>query len=123
MHISLPGALHWCWHEPCSCVWPCSHHCHLAGPMGKSELNKITVLCESCSIAILDPFQAYWAGPIIGGILAALIYDFLFAVNATPTKMRGWATIFSYDDEDYDNHGRVQRVSGEGEKGMRLNDV
>ena len=47
----------------------------------------------------------YWVGPILGGVAAALIYDFLLAVNATPSKVRGFFT-GGYDDAKYDSQGQ-----------------
>ena len=33
------------------------------------------------------------------------MYEFLFAVNATAAKFRGFFTL-GYDDKDYDAHGK-----------------
>ncbi|ESN93110.1 hypothetical protein HELRODRAFT_185178 [Helobdella robusta] len=38
----------------------------------------------------------YWIGPITGAIFAGLIYEFIFASNATPAKMRKY-----FSDPDY----------------------
>ena len=49
--------------------------------------------------------QLYWVGPLVGGALAAWIYELVFATNATPAKLRGFFTR-SYDNDDFDRHGR-----------------
>jgi hypothetical protein len=54
---------------------------------------------------------AYWVGPLIGAALAAFMYDFVFAVNATGSKFRGFFTL-GYDDSQYDRHGRKSASSG-----------
>jgi len=41
----------------------------------------------------LDHHWLYWAGPIAGAALAALIYDFVFAVNASPEKIKGYLSV------------------------------
>jgi aquaporin-4 len=48
----------------------------------------------------------YWAGPINGGIGAAMLYEFLLAVNACPAKLKSFFTECSYDDSNFDEHGR-----------------
>ena len=47
--------------------------------------------------------QVYWAGPILGGVVAGFIYDNLFAVNASPAKTKGCFTVKDYDGDDYSN--------------------
>ena len=42
---------------------------------------------------------------MLGAGLAAIIYEFIFAVNATPAKAAGYITP-SYNEDDYDNYGR-----------------
>lgn len=48
---------------------------------------------------------AYWLGPIIGGISAALTYDLLLAVNAGRPKLGAFFTK-DYDDAHFDEEGR-----------------
>ena len=50
-------------------------------------------------------FQLYWVGPIVGGAAAGFLYDLIFAVNATPSKVRGFFTL-GYDDSNYDREGQ-----------------
>ena len=44
-------------------------------------------------------------GPLIGGALAAIAYDLMFAVNATPRKVKGFLS-GDYDDDQFDRRGR-----------------
>lgn len=61
---------------------------------------------------------AYWLGPMVGGIAAALLYDLLLAVNASKSKLTGFFTA-DYDDEDFNEEGQKtdapKKSSGETE--------
>ena len=56
--------------------------------------------------------QLYWAGPLTGGAIAGLLYDFVFAVNAGFDKIQGCCSI-DYDDEDFDRDGRKVSCSSD----------
>lgn len=43
----------------------------------------------------------YWAGPIVGGIAAGILYDMVFAVNASLTKAKACVLSSGYDDDKY----------------------
>ncbi|GFS13726.1 aquaporin [Elysia marginata] len=45
--------------------------------------------------------QVYWAGPIVGGVVAGLLYEHLFAMNASITKVKACMLTSDYDDEKY----------------------
>jgi len=47
---------------------------------------------------------AYWLGPLIGGITAGLLYEFVLAVNAGKAKIKGFLKR-DYDDDNYDSDG------------------
>ncbi len=49
--------------------------------------------------------------PLFGGTLAALVYEFFFAVNATPDKVASFL-LPGYDPEEFDQHGMKRGVSG-----------
>ena len=65
-------------------------------------------------IMIMSTFQLYWIGPLVGSAVAALLYDFIFATNATPAKFTGFFRR-DYDDSNYDKHGRRSPVSNSSE--------
>jgi hypothetical protein len=43
--------------------------------------------------------------------MAALLYDFAFAVNATGSKVKGFFAL-SYEDNQYDSQGRKNENDG-----------
>jgi len=43
----------------------------------------------------------YWLGPLIGGALAALLYDLVFAANASVAKAKAFFTQKDYDDSHF----------------------
>jgi len=59
--------------------------------------------------------QMYWLGPLLGGVLAGLLYDLVFATNASVAKAKALFTQRDYDDSQFDQHGRRQEKEREGE--------
>jgi len=43
----------------------------------------------------------YWLGPLIGGALAGLLYDLVFAANASVAKAKAFFTKRDYDDSHF----------------------
>jgi len=54
----------------------------------------------------------YILGPLLGAMVAAIMYEFLFAVNATPQKLKGYFS-FDYDTDYYDARGLKARNSAQ----------
>ncbi|KAL8594288.1 hypothetical protein ACOMHN_000990 [Nucella lapillus] len=48
-----------------------------------------------------DNHWVYWVGPITGGVAAGLLYEYLFAVNASLTKVRACVLSSDYDDDKF----------------------
>ena len=60
----------------------------------------------------------YWCGPILGGILAALIYETLFAANASLTRTKNFLTKANFEDsyevhDDHDGKKHPKELEGE----------
>jgi len=45
--------------------------------------------------------QMYWLGPLVGGVLAGLLYELLFATNASPAKALAMFTTRDYDETQF----------------------
>ena len=43
----------------------------------------------------------FWFGPLVGGALAGLLYDLLFAANASVAKTKAFFTKRDYDDSQF----------------------
>jgi len=81
--------------------------CHLwAVPVTGSGMNPARVFGPNLVSGFWDNQWLYWLGPLAGAALAGLLYDLVFAVNATPSKMAGFFTP-SYDNDNYDKNGKV----------------
>jgi aquaporin-4 len=76
--------------------------------MNPARVFGVAIVSDNFDITV---HWAYWVGPLIGAALAALMYDFVFAVNATGAKVRGFFSL-GYDDSQFDRHGRKPTTSG-----------
>jgi len=47
----------------------------------------------------------YWLGPLVGGLLAGLLYDLVFAANASAAKIKAMFTQRDYDDSQFGDTG------------------
>ena len=82
--------------------------CHLwAVPITGSGMNPARVFGPAVVSGVWTHHWAYWVAPIVGGIAAGLIYDFLFAVNATRSKLRAFVSK-DYDDSNFNQSGRYE---------------
>lgn len=98
--------------------------CHLwAIPYTGSGMNPARAFGSALVSGKLMPgiHWVYWAGPLLGGALAGILYDFLFATNATLEKLKGFFSS-DYDDSHYDSRGR-KPAADPNESGVRLKDT
>ena len=61
----------------------------------------------------------YWVGALIGGAVAGLLYDLVFAANASVAKMKAFFTRCDYDDSQL---GATQQQESTVQP-MRLDDM
>jgi len=81
--------------------------CHLwAVPLTGSGMNPARVFGPAVVSGSWTYHWVYWIGPLIGGVAAGFLYDFFFAVNATPSKIAGLFSTCNFDDGNYDARGR-----------------
>ena len=52
-------------------------------------------------ISKLNSFQVYWIGPVLGGSIAGLLYENIFAANASVNKIMEFLLASKYDTEDF----------------------
>jgi len=57
--------------------------------------------------------QMYWIGPLLGAVIAALLYDCLFATNSSLEKAKDLVSKRDYDDSKFDKKGRRSSDSRE----------
>ncbi|GFN77141.1 Aquaporin [Plakobranchus ocellatus] len=66
-----------------------------------SSMNTARSFGPALVLGKWDHHWVYWAGPIMGGVMAGLLYEHLFAVNASIAKARACLLTSDYDDEKY----------------------
>lgn len=69
-------------------------------PTATDVFNGTTASSATEYINGFENHWVYWLGPILGGILAGLLYEFVFAVNASVSRSLGMLTKCPFDRED-----------------------
>jgi len=64
--------------------------------------------------------QVYWCGPLLGGIVAGILYEMIFAANASCAKARGFLLSSSYESAEYAGPQQPHKVTKEEGKSIRM---
>lgn len=75
-----------------------------------SSMNPARSLGPAIVMNIWHDHWVYWVGPLCGGIFAGLLYDNIFAANASLAKCRDFLMTSQYDDDDYPARKTVIKV-------------
>ncbi|ESO82233.1 hypothetical protein LOTGIDRAFT_170144 [Lottia gigantea] len=77
--------------------------CYLEFHTMRSIDNRPIFNPQSCT-------KVYWIGPLLGGIVAGLLYENMFAANSSWAKTRACFLASDYDDDKYQAHKLKIRV-------------
>jgi len=92
----------------------------MASPVLKDP-NEVFVTTPDPRSEYIDGFEhhwIYWLGPIVGGVLAGVIYEVLFAVNASLSRTVAMFTKCPFNRDDY----QLAASSGDSDQEMKRND-
>jgi len=79
-------------------LWPVIHKD--AAAAAAAALDVTTTTLEPVYVDSFDGHWVYWLGPILGGIVAALVYEFVFAANASVGRTKAMLSQCPFDRED-----------------------
>lgn len=76
--------------------------CHFfAIPLTGSSMNSARSFGPAVAMGIWEYHWVYWIGPIFGGVVAGLVYEYVFAANASMRKAKQFLLSSKYEAEDF----------------------
>lgn len=76
--------------------------CHLfAIPLTGSSMNSARSFGPAVAMDMWENHWVYWVGPVLGGSVAGLLYENIFAANASVNKIMEFLLASKYDTESF----------------------
>ncbi|CAH1780058.1 unnamed protein product [Owenia fusiformis] len=80
--------------------------CHVfAVPFTGASMNPARSFGPAAVMKSFPNHWVYWVGPLLGGLVAGLLYDFIFAANASVEKLKACFTERDYDNDKFPKDG------------------
>lgn len=91
--------------------------CHLfAIPLTGSSMNSARSFGPAVAMGIWEHHWVYWIGPILGGVIAGLLYEYVFAANASLNKTMEFLLSSKYDREEFPATEQKVKVIDDGDE-------
>jgi len=86
------------------------------GKYSGASLNPARSLGPNAVMGLWANQWVYWAGPIVGGILAALIYETFFAANSSAHKTKAFLLSSNYNSANFEAPQKSTRRSDDAQE-------
>jgi len=85
--------------------------CHLAAvPLTGSSMNPARSFGPAIVKSVYPDHWVSWVGPILGSVMAALLYENVFAANASLTRSRAYLLASKYDGSEFVSMKNAEKI-------------